>query len=79
MKKKTTFTPKPSPPLPPPASLDAFVGVPPASSPPREKMKRLTIDIAPTLHRRVKAGCAERGIEMAEFLRQCLEKAFPVV
>lgn len=76
MKKKTTFTPKPSTDHPTPASLDAFVGLP-ASSTPREKMKRLTIDVAPSLHRRVKAGCAVRGIEMADLMRQFLEKEFP--
>lgn len=76
MKKKTTFTPKPANTQATPASLDAFVGLH-TETPPREKMKRLTIDISPTLHRRVKAGCAARGIEMADLMRQFLEREFP--
>lgn len=78
MKKKTTFTPKPAKSQPTPSSLDAFVGLQTAS-PTREKMKRLTIDISPGLHRRVKAGCASRGIEMADLMRQFLEREFPDV
>jgi len=76
--KKTAFSPKPSSNDQTIKSLDAFVGVPPEQAP-REKMKRLTIDIAPSLHRRVKAGCAIRGIEMADLIRQFLEKEFPGV
>ncbi len=75
--KKTTFAPKPSS-KNPTTSLDAFVGL---SSEPSasEKMKRLTIDIPESLHRRVKAGCAVRGIEMASLMREFLEKEFPSV
>jgi hypothetical protein len=76
--KKTTFTPKPSQKNPPLNSLDAFVGVSPEQST-GEKMKRLTIDIPQNLHRRVKAGCAVRGIEMASLMREFLEKEFPNV
>lgn len=76
--KKTTFVPKPSNSPTKSASLDAFVGLQPAPER-HEKMKRLTIDISPSLHRRVKAGCAARGIEMADFLRQFLEREFPDV
>lgn len=74
MKKKTTFTPKPASQAAP--SLDAFVGVASEeTSPP--KMKRLTIDVPPSLHRRVKVGCALRGIEIATVMRQFFEKEFP--
>jgi hypothetical protein len=76
--KKTTFTPKPSPKTSPTNSLDAFVGGSPAE-PTGEKMKRLTIDVPQNLHRRVKAGCAVRGIEMASLMREFLEKEFPSV
>lgn len=74
MKKKTTFTAKPTSPAA--TSLDAFVGVALAETPP-PKMKRLTIDLPPSLHRRVKVGCAVRGIEIATLLRQWLEQEFP--
>jgi predicted DNA binding CopG/RHH family protein len=75
--KKTTFMPKPASNNQATTNLDAFVGLPPEETL-SKKMKRLTIDISPSLHRRVKTGCAARGIEMADFLRQFLEKEFPV-
>ena len=42
-----------------------------------EPMKRLTIDIPASLHTRVKAGCATRGVKMADMLRAYLEREFP--
>lgn len=39
-------------------------------------MKRLTIDVPETLHRKIKAGCAERGVKMADEIRGLLEKHF---
>jgi hypothetical protein len=74
--KKTTFTPKPT--ARPAANLDQFVGVD-VSAPTGEKLKRFTFDVSPSLHRRVKAGCAARGIDMADLMREFLEKEFPVV
>ena len=44
---------------------------------PGERMKRFTIDVPESLHRRIKAGCALRGVKMADFLRQTLETLFP--
>ena len=44
---------------------------------PTEPMKRLTIDIPSSLHTRVKAGCAMRGVKMADVLRVYLENEFP--
>lgn len=41
-----------------------------------EKMKRLTIDIPDALHRRVKGGCANEGIKMADVIREFLEGRF---
>ena len=76
--KKTSFTPKPSGKQARTTPLDAFVGIP-AAEKNGEKMKRLTIDIPETLHRRVKAGCAVRGVEMASLIRNFLEKEFPGV
>ena len=42
-----------------------------------EKMKRLTIDIPDSLHRRVKSRCGEEGLQMADVIRGFLEKRFP--
>jgi hypothetical protein len=42
-----------------------------------EEMKRLTIDLPESLHRRVKIGCAQRGEKMADVIRALLEKEFP--
>ena len=42
-----------------------------------ERMKRFTIDVPESLHRRIKAKCALRGVKMADYLRQTLEKLFP--
>ena len=42
-----------------------------------EAMKRLTIDLPESLHKRVKAGCAMRGVKMADEIRRLLETHFP--
>ena len=44
---------------------------------PAEPMKRFTIDVPASLHTRVKIGCAQRGLKMADVLREMLEKEFP--
>ncbi len=44
---------------------------------PAEPMKRLTIDITESLHRRIKATCAQRGTKMVDEIRILLESAFP--
>jgi hypothetical protein len=41
-----------------------------------EPMKRLTIDIPLSLHKRVKSQCALKGEKMAEVVRELLEKRF---
>lgn len=41
------------------------------------RMKRLTIDIPATLHKRVKEQCATRETTIAEVVRKYLEKTFP--
>jgi len=60
-------------------SADKWAGSP--SSPKREQpagpMKRLTIDIPQNLHRRVKRGCGDEGITIADVIREFLEKRFP--
>ncbi len=40
------------------------------------EMKRLTIDVPAYLHANVKAGCARRGIKMADAIRELLEEKF---
>ena len=42
------------------------------------KMKRLTIDLPPSLHRRIKSHCAIEGLVMADVIRDLLEQRFPV-
>jgi ParG len=42
-----------------------------------EPIKRLTIDIPLTLHKRIKSQCAMRGENMADEIRKLLEKQFP--
>ena len=44
---------------------------------PGERMKRFTIDVPESLHRRIKVECASRGVKMADYLRQTLENLFP--
>ena len=40
-------------------------------------MKRFTIDVPASLHMRVKVACTQRGLKMADVLRDMLEKEFP--
>jgi hypothetical protein len=44
-----------------------------------EPIKRLTIDVPASLHKRIKAQCATNGVIMAEEIRALLEEKFPVV
>jgi hypothetical protein len=41
-----------------------------------EPMKRLTIDVPESLHRRIKMACAEKGVRMADDLRELLERTY---
>ena len=43
---------------------------------PDEPMKRLTIDIPVSLHKRVKSQCALKGEKMADVVRELLERRF---
>jgi hypothetical protein len=73
MSKKVTFTPKPAATT---AKADGWVtGDQQADS--GEKTKRFTFDVPETLHRRVKARCAEKGVDMAEEMRRLLMEHFP--
>ncbi|MEN9561763.1 MAG: hypothetical protein RIR73_7 [Chloroflexota bacterium] len=41
-----------------------------------EPIKRLTLDIPESLHRKIKTDCAQRGTKMAEDLRELLMKKY---
>jgi hypothetical protein len=78
MSKKVTFTPKPTSTVP--ANADDWVsGETPqvVKNEEKEPTKRFTFDVPASLHRRVKVGCAARGLEMADVMRELLEKEFP--
>jgi hypothetical protein len=70
--KKVNFSPRPKP--APPASVDAWVETRQGEG---EPMKRLTLDVSLSLHKRVKSGCAQEGINMADLVRGFLEERFP--
>lgn len=73
MSKKVAFGPKPAIHKP---DADKWVGeraIPQAQA---EDMKRLTIDIPKTLHRRIKTTCAGRGTKMADEIRSMLESHY---
>ncbi len=42
-----------------------------------EPTKRFTVDVSIDLHRRVKIGCVERGVNMTDIVRDLLEREFP--
>jgi hypothetical protein len=50
----------------------------PVEEPPPDTvpMKRLTLDIPASLHRRIKTSCAQRGVKMAEEMRSLFEKNY---
>ena len=48
-----------------------------ASTAKPEAMKRLTIDIPTSLHKRVKSQCANQGTTIADVVRAFLERKFP--
>lgn len=72
-KKKVAFGSKPKQAITAEASKDQWVKNR-AEEP--VKMKRLTIDVSEELHRKIKAGCAEKGVKMADEIRVLLEKHF---
>jgi hypothetical protein len=47
------------------------------AAPPAEPIKRFTIDVPVCLHRRIKAVCAQRGLNTSSVLRDLLEREFP--
>ena len=43
----------------------------------KEPTKRFTFDVPVSLHRRIKIACVDRGVEMADVMREFLNKEFP--
>lgn len=90
MAKEVNFASNPRP-KPAPEDLDAFVHgvaarptpqplVPtfaPISAAPKVPMKRLTFDIPADLHMRMKLDCVGRGKDMADELREMIDKRWP--
>lgn len=54
-------------------ALPRVVTLPQAAEP----MKRFTIDVTEELHKRIKSQCAQRGVKMADVIRDILEREFP--
>lgn len=46
--------------------------------PAEEKQKRMTFDVPESLHKRVKIGCAARGVTIREIILQLLDREFPL-
>jgi hypothetical protein len=68
---------KPGEPTPPPAEAAALDAAGSLAVVPKVPMKRLTFDIPADLHRRMKLACVEQDRDMAEVLRELIEKRFP--
>lgn len=66
--KKISFGTKPTN-KQPPVAADDWVGNRAVEA---ESMKRLTIDISESLHRRIKAQCAMNGTKIADEVRELL-------
>ena len=49
----------------------------PEPLPEKIEMKRYTIDLPVELHRRARIECLNRGITLADVIRELLEKKFP--
>jgi hypothetical protein len=66
-------------PQPSVSELDAFVhsSEPVAPDAPKEKMKRLTIDVSPDLHKRIRLACLQKDVDMATEVRRILTEHFP--
>ena len=75
--KKVSFGAKPSA-KPAAAPADQWVETRhPEEATTPEATKRLTLDLPESLHRRIKATCAQRGVKMVDEIRELLEQHFP--
>jgi predicted HicB family RNase H-like nuclease len=81
MTKKVSFRAKPpssittAPILQDQDAIDAWVND--EKLPVSEPMKRFTFEVPQSLHKRIKIKCAAQGRQMAEAVRELLEKHFP--
>jgi hypothetical protein len=73
MKKVTFGAARPSKATP--ATADSWVEARKGEG--REPTKRLTIDVPKSLHKRIKSQCAADDENMADVIRELLEKRFP--
>lgn len=71
--KKIAFGTKPSN-KPAPEAADAWVESRAADE--TVKMKRLTIDISESMHRRIKSQCAMNGTKIADEVRELLSQKY---
>ena len=76
MAKKVTITAKPTRPAGE-TEKAAAQWVASGTTESSEGMKRFTIDVPESLHRRIKMQCAASGLKMADEIRALLEKHFP--
>ena len=58
------------------AAIDAWVNNEPGGG--AEPVKRFTFEVPLSLHKRIKMRCAAQDRQMADVLRELLEKHFPV-
>jgi hypothetical protein len=72
MSKKITMTARPKA----KAEIDKWVETrePVLAEKPTVKPKRLTIDIDPTLHKKLKMSCVNRDIQIADLIRTLIER-----
>lgn len=57
------------------ANADTWVETRTNLPPPPPKPKRLTIDIDPTLHSRLKIHCVQQDIPIADFMRMLIDES----
>jgi hypothetical protein len=84
MNKKVQFNARPpssfrlesSPVVSDATAIDAWVNNKPAVA---EAVKRFTFEVPVSLHKRIKMQCAAQERQMADVLRELLEKHFPEV
>ena len=62
----------------PPTAVETKLPAPEPEKPeePKEKIKRLTLDIPESLHRRIKGKAVMEGVTMVEMLRELLEETY---
>jgi hypothetical protein len=71
--KRVAITSKPAPRPAPAETAEDWVNNRTAP----EETKRLTLDVSASLHKRIKTACAQKGVKMADDLRELLERTYP--